>query len=791
MGIQDKILPPLPLTIIEDNTDNLDLTGWMRRGIKQVDDLRENAKMKAFPKLMEDYGIPAKDCFKYLRLQSYCSLPAPALKIKKFSLEAASNMAEHRTDLYNHSNMIVRRGQDFSIKLHCNRPYQKEDLMEFIVATGADPQESDSTMAVFELSKSTKGDNWTAVLESCSSEDMKVTITSPVNAVIGAYKMNIYIKSIGKKKYFKAGNFILLFNPWAPDDVVYLDDENERQEYVLNDSGIIYFGLEEWISEQGWDFGQFEEGILDLCFMILDRSLQHQEDPALDCSRRYDPGYVGRVISAMVNSFHDEGVLEGKWTGRMWDGTDPQEWIGSVEILTMWQKGGFKPVKYGQCWVFAGVMCTVLRCLGIPTRVITNFASAHDKNANLSVENIYTSSGKKKSSDSLWNYHVWNESWFLRPDLGLAYGGWQVLDATPQEISGETYCCGPTSVHAVKEGDVHLNHDTIFVYSEVNADCNTWIYYDSDVKEKVYTDIKIVGKKISTKSVGGNERVEITENYKYPEGSKEERAVYLKATKELVTMGVFEEENKISGQNGKKTKRKRGHEETHQPAITGKFKLVSPPEFAEDVNLILILKNSSKKSETIKMKLSSSAIDYTGRPMAEIFKHKSSYTLQPLEDLEIPITIPANLYLDELTKDNLIDVAALCELKSKEKVLVRRVVAIARPPIEIKVLSYPVVNEPCELMIIFRNPLSVPLNDGILVFGGSGLVKKQIKRKVPKLEPKGNGSITLEITPYRSGTKQLVVDFTSKHFSPIKGFQDIMVNNIFEEEEETEDIIID
>lgn len=34
------------------------------------------------------------------------------------------------------------------------------------------------------------------------------------------------------------------------------------------------------------------------------------------------------------------------------------------------------------------------------------------------------------------NFHVWNEAWMARPDLGPKYGGWQVIDATPQELSG-------------------------------------------------------------------------------------------------------------------------------------------------------------------------------------------------------------------------------------------------------------------------------------------------------------------------------------------------------------------
>lgn len=34
------------------------------------------------------------------------------------------------------------------------------------------------------------------------------------------------------------------------------------------------------------------------------------------------------------------------------------------------------------------------------------------------------------------NFHVWNEVWMARGDLGTSYHGWQAIDATPQELSG-------------------------------------------------------------------------------------------------------------------------------------------------------------------------------------------------------------------------------------------------------------------------------------------------------------------------------------------------------------------
>ncbi|XP_068120095.1 protein-glutamine gamma-glutamyltransferase E-like [Hyperolius riggenbachi] len=711
-----------------------------------------------------------------------------ALKLKSFSMEEELNMEQHQTIYYNISRMVLRRGQDFRVVLRFNRPIQTGDKVEFIIGTGPHPNEEDYTMSAFELN-SKEDTYWSATTDSTSSADVTVTIAIPADAAIGHYKTKLYIISKKKKSYFKLHDFILLFNPWATDDVVYMEDENEKLEYVLNDSGIIYFGQKDSIKPMGWNFGQFEEGILETCLLILDKSLNHKENKTLDCAKRDNPVYVGRVLSAMINSFDDEGVLEGNWGSDFDDGIDPLDWTGSVEILTKWRKGKCKPVKYGQCWVYAGVMCTALRCLGIPTRVVTNFDSAHDKDANLTIDSIYSSSGRSKSKDTMWNYHAWNESWFTRSELGERYGGWQVLDATPQELSGDIHCCGPASVHAIKEGDIDLDYDGPFIYAEVNADRVTWVYYDKDVKEKVYTNTEAVGQKISTKAVGSDERVDITGNYKYPEGSDKERAVYLKARKKLIKMGIINKDDANKRGIGKKRRKKRnGEVDSTDPwdekkeslDIKGNFDLTSSAAYGDDISLMLTLTNTGKKTEKVKVKLSASSISYTGRPTAELFSDQKSVTLASKKDVKIPVNLLASEYEEEMINHNLIEVVALCILNNNKKMLVRKVVSIDRPSLQIQVHSLAFVNKPLGVEITYTNPLSTVLSDGVLALEGGGLIHRKMKRKVPKLDPRETRIVVVNITPHRRGKNQLVVELTSKNFPAIKGFHSIHVSDVSE-----------
>lgn len=66
----------------------------------------------------------------------------------------------------------------------------------------------------------------------------------------------------------------------------------------------------------------------------------------------------GDFFFLQINSENDRGILKGRWEGPFWGGVAPSHWNGSHTILKQWFNRGCYPVKYGQCWVFAGVMCS-------------------------------------------------------------------------------------------------------------------------------------------------------------------------------------------------------------------------------------------------------------------------------------------------------------------------------------------------------------------------------------------------------------------------------------------------
>ena len=149
-------------------------------------------------------------------------------------------------------------------------------------------------------------------------------------------------------------DILLICNPWCKNDSVYLENENEREEYVLNDQGAIWRGTASSSTPCKWNFGQFEKGILDATLHVLTMDTRLQTPRGLNKLR--DPVWLGRILSgknlsnkfielhlteffsAVANSSNERGILSGAWN-REWKDDDgnrihgckrPLSWSGSA-----------------------------------------------------------------------------------------------------------------------------------------------------------------------------------------------------------------------------------------------------------------------------------------------------------------------------------------------------------------------------------------------------------------------------------------------------------------------------
>uniref|UniRef100_UPI00398F1EEE protein-glutamine gamma-glutamyltransferase 2 n=1 Tax=Pristiophorus japonicus TaxID=55135 RepID=UPI00398F1EEE len=673
-------------------------------------------------------------------------------------MRCEANNTEHHTIGIDTGRLLVRRGQEFrlNVALQHRALLKGEDQLAVLLDTGPAPSEADGTR-IKVLNSRVKWDRWTFSLQSTPGH-VHLAVHSPPSACIGHYKIHlIFSPNAGQSiQQITAGDFHLLFNPWCQEDAVYLPDEDLREEYILNENGLLYHGSHANIYPLQWNFGQFEKDVIDICFQILDNSLSALKNPLVDALRRNDPIYISRIVTAMVNANDDKGVLLGRWDGNYSDGIAPTRWTGSLPILRLWSSSGAEKVRYGQCWVFAGVACTVLRCLGIPSRCVTNYFSAHDTDGNLKVDQYYSSEDysrmPSKRKDMVWNYHSWLESWMTRSDLPPGYDGWQVLDPTPQEKSDGIFCCGPCPVKAIKEGHVDVKYDAVFIFAEVNADVVYWLVNKDGSKKELGVKQHQVGKLIITKSAYTDKREDITHDYKYPEGSTKEREVYSKTGMKIKSANTQLKDLKISIKH-------------------------APPILGSDFDVYFSVANHGFMDKDVHLTLSATTITYNGVILMEFSKRSTTFMSKAATVHKEVLRLKYKDYGEHLSEHNLIRLTAMLKSKGTSDVsLTECNVALNLPQLALKVVGEPILYRKLMVQIKFANPLPITLTGGIFSVEGTGLTDLQeIKSPAAAIRPGHEVVVNVFFTPSKTGLRKLMVDFDSNRLRDVKGSVNIIV----------------
>uniref|UniRef100_A0A665URW3 protein-glutamine gamma-glutamyltransferase n=1 Tax=Echeneis naucrates TaxID=173247 RepID=A0A665URW3_ECHNA len=662
------------------------------------------------------------------------------------------NKIEHHTEQYNSDQLIVRRGQEFKIKIDFNRPFNPAEdkfAVEFII--GSSPDYNKGTyIPVFPTAE--RQSAWKGRITDQMGTEVTMGITPLANCIVGKYSLYVAVSTpfgIRRTKRDRSRELYILFNPWASGDAVFLNDEREREECVMTEVGIIYHGSFDDVAERDWNYGQFNYGVLDACLYIMDRS-------EMPITNRGDPVKVTRKASAMLNARDDDGVLVGNWSGDYTYGVAPTSWTGSTEILLTYASSKM-PVCFAQCWVYAAVFNTFLRCLGIPSRVVTNFYSAHDNDGNLKTDIILHDNGsidRNRTKDSIWNYHCWNECYMTRPDLPAGFGGWQVVDATPQETSDGMYRCGPASVQAIKHGQICYPFDAAFVFAEINSDVVFYSRSKDGTLQPVKVNRRHVGRMVLTKALGNMTRRDITDQYKFSEGSAEERTVLEKAEE----YGCSRDKSDFP---------------------VGDVDVILPSleiSMGESFNLTTEFINRSDKKRTVNVYVSGSVVYYTGVISSEFLFETPTVKIGPNKTVQEVMEVKSEDYMRKLVDQaNLNFIVSGKVLETGQIISAMKVVALRNPKLLVEVSGGDRVSEEMMVSVQFTNPFTFSLENVYIRMEGPGLMSPKVKYY--SLIPEGASlTWTESFSPQRTGLTRVIATLDCPALRQVQGQATFTVN---------------
>jgi transglutaminase 1 len=164
------------------------------------------------------------------------------LTIKKVDLCIEENGKEHHTKRFelmrrdestgSIAKLVVRRGQKFKLKVTCNRPFNRErDAMSLIFAVAEEekPTHGHSTMAIAAVNQSPydlgSALEWGAAIDEIHGDVLEIFVKPPATTPVTQWKMDFDTKlldGVGTSSFSLPQAFYVLFNPWCPDDQVFM-----------------------------------------------------------------------------------------------------------------------------------------------------------------------------------------------------------------------------------------------------------------------------------------------------------------------------------------------------------------------------------------------------------------------------------------------------------------------------------------------------------------------------------------------------------------------------------------
>ncbi|GBG31326.1 Protein-glutamine gamma-glutamyltransferase 2 [Hondaea fermentalgiana] len=393
-----------------------------------------------------------------------------------------------RVEVFNES-LAQHHTQYFDLKENGGFAVRRAQAFEVIVETDTEINVA-STEVEFRNDREEAYENpdfSARVKAEVSARKYLVEVDIPFDSPIGKYQhIDLILRDQGAdctSTYRVPHPVYVLFNPWAPEDkIIYLPNETMRQEYVVHEYGNVFQGSAKAFDAQIWHYGQSKQVVLDAAFHLLEKNRAMARDPieAMQTLSRHQ-GMQRRPDGSFIWG-DDDALMEGNWGDFPFTEKDaPELWTSSVDILMRWKETG-KPTKYGQCWVFAALLNTLMRGIGIGSRQLTAFGSWMDASNRHDVHHRYhhvideyyaIEDGSTKTiylDGVAWNYHSWNDVWLTRGDYP-EFNGWQSMDGTPPGR------IGPAPVRAIHDLNETVPYQVSDVISTVHSTTRTFLVH--------------------------------------------------------------------------------------------------------------------------------------------------------------------------------------------------------------------------------------------------------------------------------------------------------------------------
>lgn len=190
-------------------------------------------------------------------------------EVYNVDLFTRENAKAHRTSAYEvvHSPnpaLVIRRGDPFYLALQLRKPYDpSRDKIRLEFMYGPRPLLGKKTLIYLPVTPNREftkdSSRWDARTHRVDGNVITVQVHVPAHVAVGVWRLRVSTKQQGSrviKSLDVRERIYILFNAWCKEDPVYLDNEDRRREYVLNDIGKIYIGSHSKPKGRKWIYGQ-------------------------------------------------------------------------------------------------------------------------------------------------------------------------------------------------------------------------------------------------------------------------------------------------------------------------------------------------------------------------------------------------------------------------------------------------------------------------------------------------------------------------------------------------------